>query len=131
MGKTATFNKLYQLMRNNTSRFQELVYTDMTTYLTGRHSSYIFNYDFYCKFEEINTKQTIVLFSMGDYYNEIKNVIVKEKSSCDILICALNNNIRNSIKFIKNIDIPLKPSYIAHNYDVFNSAQANQLLSII
>ena len=131
MGKTTSFNKLYELMKNDTSRFQELFFIDMTTYLNGRHSKYNFNNDFYCKFEERNTKRTIVLFSMGDYYYEIKNVILKEQSSCDILICALNNNVKNGQSFFINIDKPFKPSYIDHNYDVFNIAQANKLLSII
>lgn len=128
-GKTTTFKKLYELMKNNTIRFKELIHKDMSSYSTRGHKPIDMKDDFYAEFEDVATNKKIVLFSMGDYYYDIFDVI--SRCVCDILFCALNRNIESKPIFSQKIDSIYHPEYINHNFDVFNSAQANVLLSKI
>ncbi len=130
-GKTQTFHKLHDIMKADVIRFNELAFADMYSFSTRGHKPADVKDDFYSKFEELTTKKTIVLFSMGDYYYDILDVINKEQGQCDLLLCALNQNIKNKSVFENNINKVYSPTYIDHNFDVFNTAQAKSLLSHI
>ncbi len=130
-GKTTSFNELYNIMLADTVNFTCLTpKIDMASYSTCGHHPSKMKSDFYSKFMDLKKHKSIVLFSMGDYYYDILYAL-RNNSTCDIFVCALNDNIKAKGLFIKNVDSIYHPKYISHSRSISTHTQASNLYSEI